>query len=196
MTSSSNLQIERGLDTMLIVYSLLSSHPASTVCEQYIRNRTGWLTTTFTLFEAKTILTKVYSVAPALASQKLAKFAASAILLIEVDLNIALDSMHVADKFGIDLTDAALLKLSQLHGAPGLATEDNKLTQACRQIGITPETPIDTTLRQQMVAWEAANLPTKGLPRILRHIHQWLIQTDPQTAQSFWSQTGSGSHLP
>ncbi|MGH7597895.1 MAG: type II toxin-antitoxin system VapC family toxin [bacterium] len=181
---------------MLIVYSLLSSHPASTVCEQFIRNRTGWLTTTFTLFEAKTILTKVYSVDPALASQKLAKFAASSILVSEVDLTTALASMQMADTFGIDLTDAALLKLSQLHGASWLATEDNKLAQACKQIGITSETPIDAILRQQMATWEAANLSAKDLSRVLRHIYQWLIKTDPQTAQDFWSQTGGGGHLP
>jgi hypothetical protein len=28
-------------------------------------------------------------------------------------------------------------------------------------------TPIDATLRQQMIAWEAANLPAKGLARVL-----------------------------
>lgn len=41
MTSSSNPQIGRGLDAMLIVYSLLDSHPASTICEQFIRACTG-----------------------------------------------------------------------------------------------------------------------------------------------------------
>jgi predicted nucleic acid-binding protein len=196
MTSSSNLQIERGLDAMLIVYSLLNGHPASVMCEQFIRNRTGWFTTTFTLFEAKTILTKVYSVDSALASQKLAKFAASPIIVVAVDLATALTAMRMADTFGIDLTDAVLLQTSQLHGALLLATEDKKLVQACQKIGITPETPIDATLRQQIAAWEVANLPAKGLPRILRHIHQWLNQIHPQTAQDFWSQTGGGSHLP
>jgi predicted nucleic acid-binding protein len=70
MTSSSNPQVERGLDAMLIVYSLLNGHPASTVCEQFIRAHTGWFTTTFTLFETKAVLTKVYTVDAALSSQK------------------------------------------------------------------------------------------------------------------------------
>ncbi len=43
-TSSSLLQ--RGLDAVSIVYSLLSGHPASAVCESYLRNHSGWLTMT------------------------------------------------------------------------------------------------------------------------------------------------------
>lgn len=196
MISSSNPPIERGLDAMLIVYSLLSGHPASTVCEQFIRTRSGWFTTTFTLFEARSILTKVYAVDAALASQKLAQFAAGPIVVVAVDLTTALASMNAADALGIDLTDAVLLQTSQDQGATWLATDDSKLAQACRRVGITPETPIDATLRQQMATWEAATLPAKGLPRVLRQIHQWLSQTDPQTARDFWSQTGGGSHLP
>ena len=92
-----------------------------------------------------------------------------------------------------------------------IGCDDSKLAQACSQVGITPETPIDVPLRQQMATWEAVNLPAKGLPRVLRQIHQvlggkvgvsegkgdkWLNQTHPQTAHHFWSQTGGGSHLP
>ena len=67
MISSSNPSDERGLDAMLIVYSLLEAHPASTTCEQFIRSHRGWVTTAFTLFEAKAILTKVYAVEATLA---------------------------------------------------------------------------------------------------------------------------------
>jgi hypothetical protein len=56
--------------------------------------------------------------------------------------------------------------------------------------------PLDAVLRQQVAAWENTNLPGKGLPRILRRVHQWLSQTHPQAAQNFWSQTGAASHLP
>jgi predicted nucleic acid-binding protein len=181
---------------MLIVYSLLNNHPASTVCEQFIRTLTGWFTTTFTLFEAKAILTKVYAADTALTSQKLAQFAAGPIVVVGVDLATALAAMNTADALDIDLTDAVLLQTTQAQGALQLATDDSKLAQACRQVGITPETPIDATLRQQMIGWEAANLPMKGLPRVLHQIHQWLSQTYPQTAQDFWSKTGGGSHLP
>jgi len=181
---------------MLIVYSLLNSHPASTVCEQFIRSLTGWFTTTFTLFEAKAILTKLYAVDAALASQKLAQFAVGPIVIVAVDFATALAAMNTADTLNIDLTDAVLLQSVQMQGATRLATDDSKLAQACRQVGITPETPIDAFLRQQMTAWESAHLPAKGLQRVLRQIHQWLNQTYPQAAQDFWSQTGGGSHLP
>ena len=196
MTFSSNPPSERGLDAMLIVYSLLNAHPASTTCEQFIRTHSSWFTTTFTLFEVKAILTKVYAVDAVLASRKLAQFAAGPIVVTAVDPPIALAAMHAADVLGIDLTDAVLLHTVQARGALWLATDDTKLAQACRQVGVTPETPIDTALRQQMVVWEAANLPAKGLPRVLRQIHQWLYRIAPPTAEDFWSYTGGGSHLP
>ncbi len=181
---------------MIIVYSLLDGHPASVVCEQFIRGHTEWFTTTFTLFKAKSILTKIYSVDVVRASQKLANFAAGPIAVIAVDSAMALAAMNMADTCGIDLTDAVLLHASQNNGAVFLATDDNKLAQACRQFAITPESPIDAALRQQMAAWETANLPAKGLPRVLRQIHHWLNQANSQTAQDFWSQTGGCSHLP
>jgi predicted nucleic acid-binding protein len=181
---------------MLIVYSLLDAHPASTACEQFIRTHSRWFTTTFTLFEAKAILTKVYAVDAVLASRKLAQFTAGPIVVTAVDHPVALAAMHTADVLGLDLTDAVLLHTVQARGALWLATDDTKLGQACRQVGVTPETPIDTALRQQMVVWEAANLPAKGLQRVLRQIHQWLHRTAPQIAQDFWSHTGGGSHLP
>ena len=196
MTSSSNPPSERGLDAMLIVYSLLDAHPASTACEQFIRTHSRWFTTTFTLFEAKAILTKVYAVDAVLASRKLAQFTAGPIVVTAVDHPVALAAMHTADVLGLDLTDAVLLHTVQARGALWLATDDTKLGQACRQVGVTPETTIDTALRQQMVVWEAANLPAKGLQRVLRQIHQWLHRTAPQIAQDFWSHTGGGSHLP
>jgi predicted nucleic acid-binding protein len=79
MTLSSDRLAPRGLDAMLIVYSLLDDHPASAVCESFIRERTHWLTTTLTLFEAKAILTKVYAVDATLASQRLSQFSAGPI---------------------------------------------------------------------------------------------------------------------
>lgn len=196
MTSSSSPPVERGLDAMLIVYSLLSNHPASAVCEQFIRTHSGWFTTTFTLFEAQAILTKVYAVEAPLAARKLAQLTAGPIVVTPVDFPTALAAMNMAAALNIDLTDAVLLQTAQAQGALWIATEDGKLAQACRQVGVTPETPIDTVLRQQMALWETANLPAKGLPRVLRQIHQWLTRVSSKVAQEFWSHTGGGSHLP
>ena len=143
MTSSSDPSIERGLDAMLIVYSLLNDHPASTACEQFIRTLSGWFTTTLTLLEAKAVLTKVYAVDAALASRKLAQFAAGPIIVTPVTPPIVLAAMHTADALGLDLTDAVLLQTVQAREALRLATDGNKLARACRPVGIIAETPIN-----------------------------------------------------
>jgi predicted nucleic acid-binding protein len=156
----------------------------------------GWFTSPLVLFEAKNILTKAYSVDPGDATKKLLQFAAGPIALLDLDAAGATATLQLADTHGLDLTDAALLHLAHQHGAGFLATEDNRLAQACTQLGITPQSPLDAALRQQVAAWEAANLPSKGLARVLRRIHQWLNQTYPQAAKDFLSQTGGGNHLP
>ena len=196
MTLSSDQYAPRGLDAMLIVYSVLDDHPASTVCESFIRERSNWFTTTLTLLEAKAILTKVYAVDVNLVSQRLLQFSAGPIEIIEVDLSITLPAMQTADTLEIDMTDAVLVQATLTHGAKVLATDDRKLIQACDQVDIRVENPIDVSLRREMASWEMKNLPQKGLPRILRQIHHWLRQNHQQAAEDFWSQTGGGSHLP
>ncbi|HXG13252.1 MAG TPA: PIN domain-containing protein [Gemmataceae bacterium] len=196
MTSSSSPLLQRGLDTMLLVYSLLQGHPASTPCEQFLRSQTGWFTSTLILFEARAVLTKVYGVDPALTTQKLTQFAAGPVILLDLTPASALSALQLADSYGLDLTDAVLLHLTRQHGASCLATDDQRLAQACTQFGILPQSPLDAALRQQIAAWEAANLAPKGLARVLRRVHQWLNQTHFQAAVDFWSQTGGGSHLP
>ena len=196
MTLSSDQFFGRGLDAMLIVYSLLDDHPASAACESFIRGHASWFTTTLTLLEVKAILTKVYDIEANLISQQLSQFSDGPIEIIEVDLPITLTSMQIADALEIDITDAVLLQATRTRGANVLATDDRKLIQACHQVDIAVENPIDVSLRRQMASWESENLPQKGLPRILRWIHQWLCQNHQQAAEDFWSQTGGGSHLP
>jgi len=181
---------------MLIAYSLLEDHPTSAVCESFIREHASWHTTTLTLLEATSILTKVYGVGFNLASQQLSQFSAGPIEIIEVDLPITLTSMQIADALEIDITDAVLLQATRARGANILATDDRKLIQACDQVDIVVVNPIDVSLRRQMASWESENLPQKGLPRILRQIHHWLRQNHQQAAEDFWSRTGGGSHLP
>ena len=196
MTLSSDQFASRGLDAMLIVYSLVDDHPASAACELFIREHTNWLTTTLTLLEAKAILTKVYAIDVNLASQQLSQFSAGPIEIVEVDLPITRAAMQIADTLEIDLTDAVLVEATRTRNANILATDDRKLMQACHQVDIAVENPIDVLLRREMASWESENLPQKGLPRILRRIHFWLHQNHQQVAEDFWSQTGGGSHLP
>ena len=70
MTSSSNLPIERGLDAMLLMYSVVQGHPGAAACQQFLRAHAGWFTSPLVLFEAKAALTKIYGVPPNVATQK------------------------------------------------------------------------------------------------------------------------------
>ena len=196
MTSSSSPQLGRGLDTMLLVYSFLNGHPAAIPCTQFFKTHSGWFTSPLVLFEAKNILTKVYSIDPADATIKLAQFAAGPIVLLNLDPSAVVSVLQMADKHGLDLTDAVLLHLTQQHAASRLATDDHRLAQACSQLGVTPESPVDPALRQQITTWESANLAPKGLARILHRVHLWLKHAHPQAGQDFWVQTKNGSHLP
>src|SRR5271166_4504069 len=162
MTSSSSSPLQCGLDTMILVYSLLQGHPAATACEQLLRAHAGWFTSSWVLFEAKAVLTKVYGEDPALVTQKLAQVAHGPVVLVD-----------------LARTDVITV-----------------LSLVCSQFGITPLSPLDSALRQAVSAWEASHVPPKGLPRVLRRVHQWLSHSHPQAAQDFWSQTGGGSHLP
>lgn len=67
--SSSKFATDRALDSMLVVYSLLDGHPASTACSQFISERAGWFTSVLVILEAKAILAKVYGVSAELVSQ-------------------------------------------------------------------------------------------------------------------------------
>jgi predicted nucleic acid-binding protein len=181
---------------MVLVYSLLQGHPASLACEQLLRFHSGWFTSPLVLAEAKHILTRVYQVDAATATGKLLQFASGPVVLLELDQAAISAAFGFSDTQGLDLTDAVLLYLTRRHGAAHLATDDQRLTQACPAFGITPTSPLDAVLRQQVAAWEVAHLPAKGLPRILHRVHQWLTQAHPLAAQDFWSRTGAGSHLP
>ena len=196
MTSSSSFVVERGLDTMVLVYSLLQGHPAEVVCEQFLRAHSGWFTSPLVFVEAKNILTKVYGVHAVDATNKLIQLAAGPIVLLPVDETTIQSALQLADDQGIDLTDSVLLHHAQQCRAGFLATDDQRLAQACGRIGITPQTPLDDALRQQIANWEITHLAPKGLPRILRQVNHWLSQTHPQAASDFWRQTGNGIHLP
>jgi predicted nucleic acid-binding protein len=196
MISSSSPSLVRGLDTMILVYSLLRGHPAMTACEQLLRAHSDWFTSPWVLFEAKGVLTKVYGEDSLLATQKLIQIAGGPIVLLDLKPTDLPTVLRLADTYALDLTDAILLHLADTNGAAYLATDDQRLSQVCRQFGITPLSPLDPALRQAVSAWEAAHVPPKGLPRVLRRVHQWLSQFHPQAAQDFWSKTGAGSHLP
>jgi predicted nucleic acid-binding protein len=196
MISSSNPPLERGLDTMVLVYSLLQGHPALVACEQLVRSHSGWFTSSWVLFEAKAVLTRVYGEDAALVTNKLAQFASGPVTVLDLDPAEVATVFQSADTLQLDLTDAVLLHLVRKKAAGYLATDDQRLSQACAQFGISVISPLDASLRQAVAAWEATHVPSKGLPRVLRRIHQWLTVAHAQAAQDFWSHTAGGSHLP
>ncbi|MGC8638451.1 MAG: type II toxin-antitoxin system VapC family toxin [Isosphaeraceae bacterium] len=196
MTSSSNPPHGCAVDTMILVFSLLHGHPAATACEQLLRAHTGWFTSPLVLFEAKAVLTKVYGEDRVVVSQKLAQLGQGPITLIDLTYADVSPILQLSDTFALDLTDAVLLQLALKHSARFLASDDQRLSLVCTQLGLPTRSPFDAALRQVVATWEATHLPPKGLPRILRGVHQWLTHSHPHAAQDFWSQTGRGSHLP
>jgi predicted nucleic acid-binding protein len=196
MTSSTNPPFERCLDAMLLVYSLLPGHPASLACEQFLLSHSGWFTSPLVLTEAKHILTSVYSVNAGVATAKLVQVVGGPMILCDLDSAVTTSALQLADAHGLDLTDAVLLHLTVTRGAHSLATEDQRLAKACLSFGVTPVTPLNASLRQQVAAWETTHLAPKGLPRFLRRVHQWLSQSHPQAAQDFLTHTGGATHLP
>ena len=196
MTSSSSPPLERGLDTIILVYYLLQGHPASLPCEQFLRSHSGWFTSPLVLVEARNVLTKVYSVDPGTVTTKLIQFAAGPVVLLPLDDRTLTEALQLANAQALDLTDAVLLHQCRQVGAGFLATDDQRLAAGCTALGIAPASPLHPGLRQQVVAWELTNLRPKGLPRVLHRVHQWLGQAHPRAAQDFWSQTRGGSQLP
>jgi predicted nucleic acid-binding protein len=146
MTTSSSFP-QRGLDAGPIIYSLLSGHPASAICESYIRGHPGWFTTAATLLEVDAVLRKVYGVDPMLAAGKLAQFVVGPIVISAVDAGLATSAMVCANSFGIDLGDAILLQACQSQGVATICTDDDKLARVCGQVGLVAETPIDSAAR-------------------------------------------------
>jgi len=84
MTSSSSPPLQCGLDTMILVYSLLQGHPAATACERLLRAHAGWFTSPWVLFDARAVLTKLYGEDPALVTQKLAQVAHGPVVLVDL----------------------------------------------------------------------------------------------------------------
>jgi predicted nucleic acid-binding protein len=181
---------------MILVFSLLQGHPANLPCEQLLRSEPAWFTSPLVLIEAKNILTKAYGIDAGIATGKLLHFAAGPIVLLDLDQSAVAAALSLADSQHLGLTDAVLLYHAQQQQATVIATEDQALAQACTSFNIKPVSPLDAGLRQQIAAWEAINLAPKGMPRILRRVHDWLNQAHPQAGKDFWSQTGGGNHLP
>lgn len=196
MTFYENSSLERGLDTMFMVYSLLDGHPASTACEQFITSRQGWVNTPLLVIEGMAIMIKVYGVEPEIACQLVTDFAYGPISILPIELETITAAVDLSILHDVDINDAVLLQACIERGIARIATDDRRFAHACANFGIIVENPITPAIRQQMAAWEAANLPPRGLPRLLTYIHQWLKTQEPNIATKFYEATGQYLHLP
>ena len=157
MTTSSSPPSSRGLDTMILVYSLLQGHRHAGEASMSSRpygSQAGWFTSALVLVEAKNILTKVYGVCARGRAAKLVQFATGPVVVLDLDKDSVGAALQLADSLGLDLTDAVLLHHSQQQAAAALATEDHQLAQACARLGISAVSPLDLALRQQVAAWK------------------------------------------
>lgn len=191
-----NSSLERGLDTMFMMYSLLDRHPASTACEQFITSHQGWVSTPLLVIEGTTIMIKVYGVEPEVACQLVTDFAYGPINILPIQLETITAAVNLSILHDVDINDAVLLQACIEHGIARIATDDRRFANVCTNLGIVVENPITPAIRQQMAAWEMANLPPRGLPRLLSYIHQWLETYEPNIAAKFYEATGQYLHLP
>jgi len=187
---------QRGLDTMFLVYSSLQEHPASAICEQFILSKEGWVSTPLLLVEFYTVLTRNYGVDRQSTIQKTMELVDKPIEILSLEGHTVAAAIRLANEYNLDTNDAILLQLCLTSSINVIATDDRRFAHACDDLGITVENPITAVVRQQMAVWEEANLPPRGLPRLLLHIHRWLEVQNLNIAELFYEATGQYLRLP
>jgi predicted nucleic acid-binding protein len=184
----------KAVDSNLLVYASLADHPASAACDQYLATESLWLTSVVNLIEVHRGLVSVYGVVENEADAKLTGFL-SALTVGSLTSELTSASLPLRQAYGIDFNDAILLQTCRERSVTAMATDDVRLASACGAFGIAVENPIDAAARAQMASWEHANLPAKGLPRLLLRVHRWIEARDPNLAADLHSATQGLSRL-
>lgn len=187
---------QRGLDTMFLVYSSLQEHPASAICEQFILSKEGWVSTPLLFVEFYNVLTRNYGVDRQSTIQKTMELVDKPIEILLLEGHTVAAAIWLANEYNLDTNDAILLQICLTSGINVIATDDRRFARACDDLGIVVENPITATVRQQMTVWEEVNLPPRGLPRLLLHIHRWLEVQNLNIAEVFYEATGQYLRLP
>ena len=188
--------LRRGLDSMLVVYSVVEDHSAGPTLERFLQGHSGWFVVPGIVFDVYTVLTKVYGTDAGRARAVLAEFLSGPVHVLPTDGADALAAMALSAAQGVDLTDALLLHACGKLGASRIATDDGRLSAVATAQCLVVENPIDAGLRRLVAEWEEAHLPAKGLPRVLHTIGYWLAGLSPDVAVTFRNATGGHSHLP
>jgi predicted nucleic acid-binding protein len=184
----------KGVDSNLLVYASLAGHPASSACDQYLATEPLWITSIVNLIEVHRVLVSVYGIDEGEADRKLTDFL-SALEVESLTSALTAASLPLRQAHGIDFNDAILLQTCRERSVTALATDEGRLASACGAFGITVENPVDAAVRAQMATWENANLPAKGLPRVLLRVHRWIEARDPNLAADLHSATQGLSRL-
>jgi len=189
--------LRKALDTNIIVYALLEEHPAGEACDRLLRSgRYDFYTSPLTPFEVYFILRRVYNVGRQEASSKALSLFDSPLGFTEVGREDARRALERCVARDVDANDALLIQLCLRSEIPSLASDDQRLLKACEEEGIQPQSPIGEEHRRRMQLWEQEKLPPSGLPRLLRRIHGWLGNVNPEAAELFLEATGGLRHLP
>lgn len=184
------------LDTNLLVYSILADHPASSTCQTFIEAGGEMIVSSITPVEMFFVLTKIYGIAPEIGLAKIDDLLLSPLSVINTDVSLISTALTLCSQYRIDTNDAIQVQMCLDLGIPALATDDRKLAKLCRDMEIEIKNPITPELRQTMHSWEKANLPPKGLPRILYQIYEWLKLRDRALGDEFRDATRNLTRLP
>ena len=164
-------KFQRGLDTMLIVYSSLREHPTSAICEQFILSREGWVSTPLLLVEFYSVLTRNYGVDRQSAIQKTMELAGKPIEILSLAGHTVTAAIHLANEYNLDTNDAILLQICLTYGVNVIATDDRRFARACDDFGIVVENPITSTIRQR-----------NGIKALLPYLRNKRFQIIPQNS--------------
>jgi predicted nucleic acid-binding protein len=182
------------IDSQLLVYSVIESHPAQDVIQAAL-TRDAWGSTILTLGEVYHVLTRDYRVTSADARELTLGLAHSNLHWVGLDAVEASAAIVTRSTQSIDLADAVLLSLAA--SDPGvLVTSDRRLLGVAVSQGVAVRNPIDPPLSVAVARWEAQNLPPKGLQRILVAVERWLRQENPMIAERFVTASDRLTRLP
>ncbi|MBN1887864.1 MAG: PIN domain-containing protein [Thermoflexales bacterium] len=159
------------VDSNLIIYSVLDEHPAAPACRAYIARQEKITLTLLTPIESYFVLTRIYGVAETQAANTVERLLRTPIELVQANEADIVAALQICAAENLDINDALQLHLCQRLGIAHLATDDKRLGNLSRAVGLTVDNPIDETLRQRMADWERIHLPQKGMPRLLGRIY-------------------------
>jgi predicted nucleic acid-binding protein len=188
--------IKKVVDSNIFIYSLLDNHPAHAECAAFLdaNDEPGVLISLIDcIFEIYAILKNVYSIQIQDILIKIEGLLSSNVSFSTLNTQATMQTLELASTQGIQITDARLYLLASDVQAPVIMTDDIRFQNFIKERGLIAETPISQETRNIMEEWEAANLPARGLPRILAHVHEFLDKNDPSLALRFKEATDSFS---